>query len=120
MEEEYYYRITLPGEWTTAQETGHIPKREIDVADGYFHLSTGGQLIETANLHFSEERALIALVFKADTLAEHIKMELAPKRQQYFPHYYGELKADQVHQALTLEKSAGGSFGIVTKGEIRA
>ena len=118
MNEEIYYRLALPEEWDSACASGEVPRRQIDIDDGYFHLSTGTQLIETANLHFAAHQVLVALAFRAETLADHIKMELAPKRQQYFPHYYGALQTKDVAEVLTLEKAEGGSFGVTARAAV--
>ena len=106
------YRLAVLDEWAAAQETGFIPKRDIDVKDGYFHLSTESQVLETANLHFADAEDLLALEVPMAGISDAVKFELAPKRGEAFPHYYGDLKTAHVAHAIRLRRtSTGFEFG---------
>ncbi len=101
---EFIYRLASAAEWRQACENGAVPKREIDVKDGYFHLSTRDQALETARLHFAGADDLVALEIPLALVADKVKFELAPKRGDAFPHYYGDLQAAQVARAIPLRR----------------
>lgn len=109
---EFVYRLASAEEWRAAQETGAVPKRDIDERDGYFHLSTREQALDTANLHFKDAADLLALAIPLKLIADKVKFEVAPKRGEAFPHLYGDLKREHVSAVIGLEKTAAGfQFG---------
>ncbi len=99
---EFVYRLATRVEWANAKETGQVPLRAIDEKDGYIHLSTRDQLLETARLHFAGEDNLLALEISLHPIAAHVKFELAPKRGEEFPHLFATLKTSWVKQAISL------------------
>lgn len=105
---DYVYRLATLSEWRMAEETGVVPLRDIDERDGYVHLSTAAQVVETANLHFAGARDLLALEIPLEAVAGEVKFELAPKRGEAFPHLYGELRREHVRRALTMDKTDDG------------
>jgi len=109
---EFVYRLASAEEWRAAEETGAVPKRGIDLRDGYFHLSTRAQVLETANLHFEDATDLLALEIPLALIADQVKFEIAPKRGEAFPHLYGDLMRDHVSTVMRLVKTgAGFQFG---------
>ena len=109
---DFVYRLASASEWEAAQQNGAVPKREIDLKDGYFHLSTREQALETARLHFAGADDLMALEIPRRAVADKLKFELAPKRGEAFPHYYGDLLAAHVTRAIPLNRNgAEFSFG---------
>lgn len=111
---EFVYRLATGAEWTAALETGVLPTRDIDKRDGYIHLSMRAQVLETANLHFANAEDLLALEIALAPIADAVKFELAPKRGESFPHYYGVLRQSHVARAIVLERQADDfSFGDV-------
>lgn len=109
---EFVYRLATREEWFIAKETGVAPARDIDRKDGYMHLSTREQALETANIHFAHAQDLLALEIPFSAIDELVKFELAPKRGQRFPHLYGALRKDHVTRAIALVKTGDGfSFG---------
>jgi len=106
------YRLATLEEWSSARETGVVPLRDIDEHDGYVHLSTRDQALETARLHFSDAHAILALEIPLSAIADDVKFELAAKRGEWFAHLYGRLRADRVARAIRLERTAEGfAFG---------
>ncbi len=101
---EFVYRLATGEEWAEMQKTGAAPKREIDVKDGYFHLSTRDQALETARIHFSGVDGLLALEIPLADIKAQTKFELAPKRGEEFPHLFGELLLRHVKRAVRLER----------------
>ena len=109
---EFVYRLASIAEWEVAKATGKLPKREIDIKDGYFHLSTREQALETARLHFAGADDLLALEIPLAAIVDNVKFELAPKRGEAFPHFYGALCREHVASAITLTRDGEGfSFG---------
>lgn len=109
---KFVYRLATAQEWFIAQETGVAPTREIDERDGYMHLSTFDQALETARLHFAGAMDLLALEISLDEIASQVKFELAPKRGEKFPHLYGALRTEHINRAIRLEPANGGfKFG---------
>lgn len=106
---EFVYRLATLPEWIATQETGVAPTRDIDKRDGYIHLSTRAQVIETANLHFADAADLLALEIPLQPIADQVKFELAPKRGEEFPHLYGALRLEHVSRAIPLVQE-GGSY----------
>ena len=101
---EFVYRLAAAAEWREAQVSGVVPKREIDLKDGYIHLSTREQVLETARLHFAGAGDLLALETPLGPIAGDVKFELAPKRGQAFPHLYRDLRREDVAAAIALER----------------
>ncbi len=109
---ECVYRLATRAEWNEALETGVVPKRDIDERDGYVHLSTRDQALETASLHFRGVKDLLALEIPIAPIANAVKFERAPKRGQDFPHLYGVLRADHVARVIALRRvDTGFAFG---------
>ncbi len=109
---EFVYRLLTDEEWEEMRKTGAAPQRKIDRDDGYFHLSTKEQALETARLHFRDVEGLLALEIPLSTIALNVKFELAPKRGEKFPHLYGPLKKDHVRRVVRLERTNSGfEFG---------
>ncbi|WDI33162.1 DUF952 domain-containing protein [Hyphococcus flavus] len=109
---DFVYRLASSEEWCAAEETGFVPKRDIDERDGYFHLSTREQVLDTANLHFKDSTNLLVLEIPLAAVSSDVKFELAPKRGEFFPHLYADLKREHVSAAIKLDKtSAGFQFG---------
>lgn len=100
---KYVYRLAARAEWKEALKTGRVPLREIDEQDGYIHLSTREQLLETARLHFAGARDLVALEIPLAPIASNVRFETAPKRGEAFPHLYAPLEPTMVERVLAIE-----------------
>ncbi len=105
---EFVYRLATHHELTIGQETGLVPTRDIDVRDGYIHLSTREQALETARLYFADAENLLALEIPLAAIAAETKFELAPKRGEKFPHLYGPLLVEHVARAICLVRTEDG------------
>ena len=105
---EFVYRLATLPEWVATKKSGAAPLRDIDERDGYIHLSTHAQVIETANLHFANADDLLALEIPLPPIADLVKFELAPKRGEEFPHLYGALRFEHVSRAIPLVRGSGG------------
>lgn len=102
------YKLVAPDAWARAQDTGIVEPAEIDRKDGYIHLSTVSQALETARLYFADAPALLALEIDPARVDGEIRYELAPKRGEAFPHLYGALPLSAVLRARPLRREGAG------------
>jgi uncharacterized protein (DUF952 family) len=85
----HVYKIVGRAAWAEAQAAGTFLGAEIDLKDGYIHLSTAGQAAETARRHFAGIDDLVLVAFEAEGL-DGLRWE--PSRGgDLFPHVYGAL-----------------------------
>jgi uncharacterized protein (DUF952 family) len=67
----------------------------IDIANGFIHLSTAGQVVETAARHFAGQSDLLLVAIDAEKLGPALKYE--PSRGgALFPHLYSALDLSAV------------------------
>jgi len=100
------YKILTGEQWADLQANKESPGAPIDVADGFIHFSTAGQLQETADKHFAEQDGLYVLAVDADALGEPLKWEVS-RGGALFPHLYAHLRLDDVHWAEAMFLVAG-------------
>ena len=85
------YKILTNQEWEEVSARGVFSGSAVDVRDGFIHLSTGEQAMETVSRHFSDAGALILAAVNAGALGAALRWE--PSRGgAMFPHLYGILK----------------------------
>lgn len=81
------YKLLGADEWAQARQAGEFRGSGIDLADGYVHLSTADQVVETAQRHFDGRRGLVMLAVDTDRLGDDLRWE--PSRGgEDFPHLY--------------------------------
>ena len=87
----------------------------VDLADGYIHLSTAGQLDETVDKHFAGQSDLhIAAV---DLAAQGETLRWDPSRGgALFPHIYGPLLLETVIAYGPLERDEAGKVRLPVAG----
>jgi uncharacterized protein (DUF952 family) len=101
------YKIFRRAEWEALRTQGQTLGAPIDLADGYIHLSTAAQVVETAARHFGSESDLVLVAVASDRLGEALRWE--PSRGgQLFPHLYGPLRLDHVAWDKSLPLGAAG------------
>jgi uncharacterized protein (DUF952 family) len=84
------YKICPETLWREAETAGVFEGAGVDLADGFIHFSTGGQLRETAAKHFAGQRDLLLIAVDDARLGEALRYE--PSRGgALFPHLYGPL-----------------------------
>lgn len=103
------YKIMSESEWAAARASGFVAPAPIDTEDGYIHLSTEEQVLETACLHFAGRSDLVAIGFDAAALGAALKWE-ASRGGALFPHLYAELPAAVATEARRLTPGPGGAF----------
>ena len=103
------YKLLLAYEWDVFQETGVFLGTPLDFNDGYIHLSTAEQVVETARLHFKDKGQLVLAEFHADDLGDSLIYE-ASRGGQMFPHQYGRLLMSQLRRHWDLNDLCNGAY----------
>lgn len=97
------YKILRAEERARLEAEGEIPGAPVDVADGFVHLSSAGQVAATAAKHFAGEEGLVLLALEEAALGPALRWE--PSRGgALFPHLHGPLRLADVawHAPLPL------------------
>ena len=82
------YKLVDRAEWEASGDP--YAGSAVDRADGYIHLSTSGQLAETAARHYRDRGDLLLVAVDLSVLGETLKLE--PSRGgDLFPHIHGVL-----------------------------
>lgn len=101
------YKIFRRPEWDAFRAAGQTAGAPVDLADGYIHFSTAGQVAETAAKHFATQSDLVLLAINADRLGPALKWE--PSRGgALFPHLYRKLELSEVVWDKSLPLGASG------------
>lgn len=101
------YKIVSQAEWDAASAKGVFEGAEIDLRDGYIHLSTAAQAGETARLHFAGREGLLLVELEAEAFGDALKWE--PSRGgQLFPHLYAPLPTDAARAVRPLPLNGSG------------
>jgi uncharacterized protein (DUF952 family) len=101
------YKICERALWKTGERSGVLPGAEVDVRDGFIHLSTAAQVRDTAARHFAGIGDLMLIAVDADTLGDALKWEIS-RGGDLFPHLYGTLPLTAVIWAKPLAMGADG------------
>ncbi|MBC2669494.1 DUF952 domain-containing protein [Novosphingobium piscinae] len=89
------YKVLTGAQRAALLADGRFAGAPIDLADGYIHLSTAEQLVETLRKHFAGQDDLWIAAIDLDALAPQVKWE--PSRGgQLFPHVYAALPLSAV------------------------
>jgi uncharacterized protein (DUF952 family) len=103
------YKIMTEDEFAQLRRDAVFHGAPVDLADGFIHLSSGSQLLETVERHFSGRDGLVIVAVDLAALGEAVRWE--PSRGgQLFPHVYGPLPIGAVLASGPLERSADGAL----------
>ena len=84
------YKICPAAAWQAAEAAGIFRGAGVDLADGFIHFSTAGQVRETAARHFAGVAGLVLVAFDDLSLGADLRYE--PSRGgALFPHLHGPL-----------------------------
>ncbi len=109
------YKVLLGTQMAELELTGRFAGAPIDLVDGYIHMSTAAQLVETVDKHFNGFDDLHIVAVDLEVLGEALRWE--PSRGgQLFPHLYGELTLDEVIAFGPLERGEHGAIRLPTAG----
>lgn len=94
------FKILTADQWAAFERDGIFTGAPVDLADGYIHLSTAGQLEETLAKHFAGQTNLVVAEIDLDALGETVRWEVS-RGNQLFPHIYGVLPMRAVRGTIT-------------------
>lgn len=104
----FAFKVLTREQWTAFREEGTFTGAPVDLADGYIHLSTREQLMETVARHFAGQDDLVLAMIDLPALGDTVKWE--PSRGgALFPHVYGPIPMSAVTTKATLRLGADGS-----------
>jgi uncharacterized protein (DUF952 family) len=99
------YKILPAALWEKAQREGIFRGAPVDLADGYIHFSTAGQVAETAAKHFGGQTDLVLLALDS---AQFDDLKWEPSRGgALFPHLYAGFEPAAVLWAKPLPWRGG-------------
>ncbi len=101
------YKIVEASAWDAAIQAGTFVGAEIDLQDGYIHLSTAAQAAETARRHFAGREGLLLVAVEAETLGDALKWE-SSRGGDLFPHLYSVLDPGLAVETRPLSLNAEG------------
>ncbi len=84
------YKICPEALWREAEKAARFDGAPVDLADGYIHFSTAGQVRETAAKHFAGQRDLLLVAVNSGPLGSALKWEVS-RGGALFPHLYAPL-----------------------------
>jgi uncharacterized protein (DUF952 family) len=104
---EHVIKIVRADELSNFRDTGLFLGSVDDQNDGFIHLSRPSQIAGSLRKHFSNvegvgETELSLLYFAQHELGNGLKWEIS-RDKEMFPHFYGNLKWEQVERSVMLE-----------------
>lgn len=97
------YKLLSEADWQAAEAVGMVVTA-LDLADGFVHLSTAGQVKETARRYYSGGGRVKLLRFYLSGLGD-IRWEKS-RGGELFPHLYGPLETAKAEASWWLEPGA--------------
>jgi uncharacterized protein (DUF952 family) len=108
---ETAYKVLTSPEMAALLADGSFAGAPVDLADGFIHLSSAGQLAETVAKHFAGQTGLHIASIDLRLLGDAVQWE--PSRGgQLFPHIYAALPLVAVSAHGPLEYTADGSIAL--------
>jgi uncharacterized protein (DUF952 family) len=101
------YKIVTQSEWREAEKQGLFKGAPVDLADGFIHFSTAGQVAETAAKHFAGQGGLLLVAVDEAALGGGLKYEVS-RGGALFPHLYADLPLSAVLWAKPMPLGADG------------
>jgi uncharacterized protein (DUF952 family) len=95
------YKIMSKQEWETAQAHGIYEGSEVDLKDGFIHLSAAHQVRATAQKHFANRTDLLLVSVLEKNLGKNLKWEVS-RGGDLFPHIYGPLQLSAISEVIPL------------------
>lgn len=105
------YKIVARDAWNRALENGLFEGAEIDIADGFIHLSAANQVRATADRFFRGQDGLMLIGVDARMLGPALQWEPAADGS-LFPHLHGPLSLQAVvsQDELVMDDSGAHQF----------
>jgi uncharacterized protein (DUF952 family) len=109
------YKVLTADEMAALERDGEFAGSAADLADGYIHLSTAGQLTATVDKHYAGQGDLH--VAAVDLEAQGPSLGWEPSRGgDLFPHLYGVLRLDTVVAYSPLQRDDEGAVRLPVTG----
>ncbi|MDD3447263.1 MAG: DUF952 domain-containing protein [Zavarzinia sp.] len=106
-DETVAYKILTGEQLQQLLAAGTFTGAPVDLADGYIHLSTAGQVQGTLDKHFAGQDDLHIAVVDLTVLGDAVKWEVS-RGGALFPHVYADLPLTAVLVHAPVERSADG------------
>lgn len=107
MTDLFAFKILTREQWQQFRADGVFTGAPVDLADGYIHLSTRDQVMETVAKHFAGQDDLILAMVDLPALGDSVKWE--PSRGgALFPHVYGDIPMSAVTTQAVLRLDPSG------------
>ena len=94
------FKVLTQQQWADFERERVFRGAPVDIADGYIHLSTAGQLEATIAKYFADQTGLMIAEVDLICLGDNIRWEPA-RGGDLFPHIYAELP---IHAVVSLQK----------------
>ena len=101
------YKICAASAWREAERDGVYRGSADDARDGYIHFSTALQVAETLRKHFVGQPDLLLIFVDDQALGNALRWERS-RKDELFPHLYGELHLSAVRGVHDLRASSDG------------
>lgn len=92
---ETAFKIFTADQWASFATERWFAGAPVDLADGYIHMSTAGQLQGTLDRHFAGQTGLVIAEINLASFGDAVRWEVS-RGGELFPHLYGELPFDAV------------------------
>ena len=102
------YKVIDKDVWAAAKAEGEFAGAGIDIKDGYIHLSSADQVVQTVQKHFAGQNNLLLLSVATAGMGDDLKWEKS-RNDQLFPHLYRPLRVADVTAEETLMMNDDGS-----------
>lgn len=100
----HIFKICTREVWEETERAGVFPGMQIDLADGYVHLSSLEQSGATIRKYFRGQTGLVMLTVDADKLGDALRWEQSSTgRRGEFPHLYGSLPLSAIIEAMPFD-----------------
>ena len=102
------YKILTQQEWLISKKNGYITT-DLDIKDGFIHLSSAKQLAATLYYFFEKDESLILIQFNSNDLGSNLVFEEPypeEKRKGLFPHFYSQLNIERISNFWEIQRGA--------------
>lgn len=113
MTDSVAYKIFRPAEWAQFQADGLFSGSDVDLRDGYIHMSLADQLQGTLDKHYKNTSRVILAKIDLSLYGDHVKYE-ASRGGALFPHIYTDLRANSVSHHWDLSAGADHRYDITS------
>ncbi len=107
------YHICNAQDWQDAEEKGPYKADSLHT-EGFIHLSTQTQVLDTAHLFYKGQKGLLLLYIQPEKLDAEVVYENTTGGETLFPHLYGALNISAVERVEKFIPDEQGCFSMPT------